>query len=186
MDKEAEVNHTQFEAYTNALRQRLEADERTLALVALGSMAEQSRWDEWSDHDFWLVTTAGIQEAFLSDLSWLPNHERISLPLRQADRYYTVLYDDGHIAEFAVFASDELSQAKTNAYHVLFDKGGITPQVEQVYQATQDSATTYADIDAAFELGNFVPHLWVGVTRYWRGEVISSYKYVTQFALVSA
>lgn len=169
----------QYQRFTNMLTQTLEQDERSIALVALGSMAEQERLDRWSDHDFWIITSPGSQDGFLTDLSWLPNNQKIALSLRQAERYQTVVYNDGHIAEFAVFAVEELPNAKTNAWRVLFDKEGIAPVIEKVHKATME----HHPINAGFELGNFVLHLWVGLTRYRRGETLSSHKYVTQFAL---
>jgi hypothetical protein len=46
-----------YDDYTRALTQRLD-DDRVLALIALGSMAEPSLRDQYSDHDFWLVLAA--------------------------------------------------------------------------------------------------------------------------------
>ena len=57
----------------------------------------------------------------------------------------------------------------------------MAAKVQQVLERTGQPRT----VDAAFELGNFVVYLWVGLTRYWRGEQLSSHKYVTQFALDS-
>ena len=47
------------QAYTRQLVQTLESDARVLGLVALGSMASETYRDQWSDHDFWVITTPG-------------------------------------------------------------------------------------------------------------------------------
>ena len=62
-----------YRSFTHQLRARLESDGRVLGLVALGSMAELGRTpDVWSDHDFFVITVAGVQESFRQDLGWLP------------------------------------------------------------------------------------------------------------------
>ncbi len=64
-----------YRAYCTALTQSLANDPRVLGLIALGSMAEQDYLpDQRSDHDFFVVTVAGQQEALRTDLSWLPDH----------------------------------------------------------------------------------------------------------------
>ena len=69
-----------YRAYTTALTRNLANDPRVLGLIALGSMAEQDYLpDQWSDHDFFVVTVPGQQEAFRTDLSWLPDHQRIMI-----------------------------------------------------------------------------------------------------------
>ena len=58
-----------YRLYTAALTQSLADDPRVLGLIALGSMAEQDYLpDQWSDHDFFVVTIPGQQEAFRTDL----------------------------------------------------------------------------------------------------------------------
>ncbi|MCP4416424.1 MAG: hypothetical protein GY805_07370, partial [Chloroflexi bacterium] len=67
------MNLNEFEQYNEQLRQKLADDPRVLGLVALGSMAQQDfQPDEWSDHDFFVITIQGVQEDMRQDLSWLP------------------------------------------------------------------------------------------------------------------
>ena len=170
----------QYQKFTNELTQTLESDDRVLGLVALGSMASETYRDQWSDHDFWIITISGAQEAFLDDLSWLPDHKDIVIALRPAAQYYTVLYRAGHIAEFAVFDEQQLAQGKLNNYRLLFDKQDIDQHIRLTYEKTIEQQPAG---DAVFEFGNFMVYLWVGLTRYWRGETLSSHKYLTQYAL---
>lgn len=170
----------QYQKFTNELAQTLASDDRVLSLVALGSMASETYRDEWSDHDFWVITIPGAQEAFLDNLSWLPDHPDIVIALRQAAQYYTVLYRAGHIAEFAVFDIQQLEQGKLNRYQLLFDKQAIRERIRLVYTET---AKQQRGVDATFTFGSFVVYLWVGLARYWRGEKLSSHQYLTQYAL---
>src|SRR3954454_9873686 len=94
----------EYRAFTRDLAERLRADERAIGLVAVGSMADRDYApDEWSDHDFFVVAVQGQQEALRSDLSWLPRRERVALSFRETEHGVTIVYDDGHLLEFAVF-----------------------------------------------------------------------------------
>ena len=170
----------QYQKFTRELTRRLESDDRVLALIALGSMASEEYRDQWSDHDFWVITIPDAQKTFLDNLSWLPDYRDIAIALRQATQYYTVLYREGHIAEFAVFDIHQLAQGKLNKYQLLFDKQNIHEQIQQISDKTAAQQST---VDTPFEFGNFIVYLWVGLTRYWRGEKMSSHKYLTQYAL---
>jgi hypothetical protein len=175
------MNREQYDAFTERLCQTLERDARILALVALGSMAQPERIDQWSDHDFWVVTRPESQDTLLTDLSWLPDAADIVLALRQAPQYYTVFYRSGHISEFAVFTPQQLTQGKTNAYRILFDRKHITEQVQAIYERTGREPQG-AEHDALL-CGNFLVHIWMGVQRSRRGEVLSAYGYLTHAAL---
>jgi hypothetical protein len=48
--------------------------------------------DRWSDHDFFVITTPGEQEAFRADPSWLPDRERIVLSYRETPHGVKALY----------------------------------------------------------------------------------------------
>ena len=122
----------EFELFSTTLQHRLQMDEQVFALIALGSMAERQRVDEWSDHDFWIVTAAGKDDELLSDLAWLPNAEQIVAPIRQAPRYYTVLFSSGHMAEFAIFTPETLIKGKLSTYRVMFDLIGLSKTLEQI------------------------------------------------------
>src|SRR5262249_12799853 len=120
------VLRTAFDEFTQALRRRLESDPRVLGLVALGSMSgELPEPDEWSDHDFFVVTRQGEQERMRNELSWLPRAQEIVLAFRETAHGVKALYRDAHLLEFAVFDPDELGLARVNRYRVLFDRADI-------------------------------------------------------------
>ena len=104
-----------YRAFTEELRARLAGDARVVGLVAVGSMADRDDGpDEWSDHDFFVITRTGEQEALRVDLGWLPDGDRVALAFRETEHGLMVVYDDGHLLEFAVFDLDEIALAGVN------------------------------------------------------------------------
>ena len=177
--KGSKLNLNAYRNYTQALIKGLETDSRVLGLIALGSMAEKSRLpDEWSDHDFFVITESGLQESFRQDLSWLPEHERILLNIRETEHGLKVLYDDAHLLEFAIFDSEELHLAKVNDYRVLIDRSNIS---EILAHLAQSSEPVPLDSQRAFSL--FLSLLLVGSGRAARGEILSGHVFINQYAL---
>jgi len=168
-----------YRNYTQKLQKSLEADSRVLGLVAVGSMAEQKRIpDNWSDHDFFVITESGVQEEFRQNLSWLPEHEHIILQIRETEHGLKVLYDDAHLLEFAIFDTDELYRAKINDYRVLIDHIGIS---ETIKKLVLNSEPAPLDSNRAFSL--FLSLLLVGSGRTARGEILSGHAFIKQYAL---
>jgi hypothetical protein len=129
--------------------------------------------DEWSDHDFLLISQPGVQEELRADLSWLPFAERIVLSFRETDHGLKVVYDDGHMLEFAVFDFDELLLAGVNRYRVLLDRGGIEQRTEEVRAAGKPQR------DDLHLFGMVVTAALVAGGRGRRGEVLSASFLVT-------
>ena len=115
-----------YRAFTAELANGLVRDPRVAGLVAVGSMAERDYApDEWSDHDFFLISDPGGQETFRTDLSWLPRAGEIVMSFRETEHGVKVVYRDGHLLEFAVFDLDETALAGVNRYRVLLDRDGV-------------------------------------------------------------
>jgi hypothetical protein len=143
-------------------------------LVAVGSTADQDYSpDEWSDHDFFLISHAGEQEALRQELRWLPAHERIAFSFRETAHGLKVFYDDGHMIEFAVFDLEEIAVAGVNRYRVLFDRGGV----EEACARRRDSPRPEHGDDHVF--GMIVSSSLVAIGRGRRGEVLSAAFLVT-------
>lgn len=157
-----------YDAFTRALTSSLEARGGVLGLVAVGSMAEGH--DAWSDHDFFVITEHGLQEELRTDLSWLPHRERVVLAYRETDHGLQVVYDDGHLLEFAVFDLEELALAGINRRRVLFDRGGVHERVEEVAAATP---TRRAPSDEQ-HFAKLVTLVLVATGRQRRGESLSA------------
>ena len=129
--------------------------------------------DEWSDHDFFLISHPGEQEALRQDLRWLPAHDRISFSFRETEHGLKVLYDDGHLIEFAVFDLEEIALAGVNRYRTLLDRGGV----EEACVRVRDRPRPQHDDDHLF--GMVVSAALVAIGRGRRGEVLSASFMVT-------
>lgn len=161
-----------FHQFTEELRRRLEADARVLGLVALGSMSgEPPGPDEWSDHDFFVVTRPGEQERMRDELSWLPRAHEIVLAFRETAHGVKALYRDAQLIEFAVFDPDELGLARVNRYRVLFDRADVEARMGALRDRT---ARELRPPDARWLQGQFLTGLLIAANRHRRGERLSA------------
>ena len=167
-----------FETYTNHLRASLEAARDVLGLVTLGSTADPSLRDEWSDHDFWVITEPGAQDRFVDDLSWLPDYQNIAIVVCHGKHHRTVLYHNQHKIEFAVFDIDEARTGKIERYQILIDRDQIAELIDSIHQETLREAKLKPDA-----LENLCVTLWSACERYWRGELLSARQYIDGFAV---
>lgn len=169
----------EYRAFTHTLQEHLVRDARVAGLVAVGSVAEQDYApDAWSDHDFFVIVRDGEQEALRTNLSWLPDAERVAFSYRETEHGLKVLYDDGHLLEFAVFGLDELRLASVNRYRVLFDRGGIAERL-----AERAGETAARRVEPARLFGDLLTHVLVGAGRSLRGEELSGAFFVKGLAV---
>jgi hypothetical protein len=172
-----------YQQFSHRVQMRLAAMPEVLGLIATGSMAGGEREpDEWSDHDFWIVAEAGTAARLRMDPSFLPAADRIVLHFRETPEGTKVLYDDGHLVEYAVFEPDGLELARVNHYLVLVDRERIAQRVEARRAATQEESEAMGG-DVAYLTGQFLTGLLVGVGRYRRGERLSGGEFVKQHAI---
>ncbi len=166
-----------FDSFVRSLEASLASDSRVVGLVALGSMSGLGvPADEFSDHDFFVVTVSGAQEAFRTDLGWLPGAEGAVLVHRETAHGLKVVLPDGHLLEFAVFDLDELLVARANRYAVLFDRGGVAVRMAEV-------AAKPVELPADRWLsGQLLGNLLVGGGRAARGELLSARLFVAGYA----
>lgn len=157
--------------------------EHLAGLVLLGSSADAAaaRRDEWSDHDFFAIAAPGEGPTARQALDWLPDPERIVLHAREGELGFAVLYDDGHLMEFAVAEADELPGALATDATVAVDDGErrVTALVTQA-RAAAASADTF---DAANDIRLTLLKLLVGTGRARRGELLSAGDFVRTWAV---
>jgi hypothetical protein len=177
------MNLAEYNRFTEELRQKLAEDPRVLGLVALGSMAQQDyQPDDWSDHDFFVITIQGVQEDMRQDLSWLPRAEALVFHFRETEHGVKALYGGGHLLEFAVFNEDELQMARLNRYRVLLDKADLTHRLAELELATQDFVL-HGRTDPDKRFAEFLMNIFVGVGRQARGEALSGRQFIKTHAL---
>lgn len=177
------MNLARYNRFTEELTRKLDGDPRVLGVVALGSMAQQDyQPDEWSDHDFFVITIQGVQEDMRQDLSWLPRADELVFHFRETEHGIKALYKGGHLLEFAVFNEDELRMARLNRYRVLLDKADLTQKMAELEMATQDFvAHGRSNPDKRF--AEFLMNIYVGVGRQARGESLSGRQFIKTYAL---
>ena len=176
------MNVDAYHAFTATLRRTLAAAPEVLGLVALGSMADVDYSpDRWSDHDFFVIVPAGAQPRWRADRAWLPEPARIMLHFQETAHGVKVVYEDGHLLEFAVFDRDELRLARINRYRVLLDRADIAATLADLQTETTRQAA--AQPDDRHLLGQFFTNLLVGVARYRRGERLSGLQFVHNHAV---
>lgn len=177
------MNSTEYEQFTATLLHTLEADPDVMGLVALGTTADPTWRDAWSDHDFWVITRPGHQERLLDDLGWLPNSAEILIRARHGRRHYSVLYQNGHRAEFAVFDAEEATASTVTLYRILFDRADVAAAVARAQQHA--APQPWNEARRVFVFDNFLILLCTAVARWQRGERLSARRYLDQFALNS-
>jgi hypothetical protein len=172
------MDAAQFDNYTEQLRVSLESVREVIGLVVLGSTADSSLRDEWSDHDFWIITEVGAQDALVENLSWLPDYQNIALTVKHLPHGRTVVFHNRHKVEFAVFDATEVGTGRVNRYRVLIDRGGIAELVATVRDDTRRQAQV-----RPVTLENLCVVLWSACERHMRGELLSARQYMDAFAI---
>ncbi|MBV8855853.1 MAG: hypothetical protein JOZ02_02735 [Acidobacteria bacterium] len=174
------MNPADYQRFLDELTSGLEADPDVVGLVALGSTADDSSRDRWSDHDFWVITAPGAQPRYLESLSWLPRAEEILLTVRHKPSGRDVLYRDGHKVEYIVFDPEEAVRGKIERYRVLIDRRDIETLAESIRLRTREERADVLGRPDVLE--NLCVLLWTAHERWERGERLSARQYI-QFSI---
>lgn len=172
------MDAAQFDNYTERLRASLESIREVLGLVVLGSTADSTLRDEWSDHDFWIITEVGAQAALLEDLTWLPDYQNIALTVKHLPHGRTIIFRNRHKVEFAIFDATEVGSGKVDRYRVLIDRDRVAQLTTAVDEETRRQAQAKPDA-----LENLCVILWSACERHMRGELLSARQYLDGFAI---
>ncbi len=173
-----------YAAFTEALIRNLSADPRVIGLIAAGSMAQTDHApDVWSDHDFWIVTVPGAQEHFRTVFDWLPDSARLVLAFRETQHGLKLLYDTGHLIEYAVFDEAEMDVVRINSYRLLIDRANLAGRLAALQARTVSEAARRAEQSDSYLFGQFLTNLLVGVGRHARGEHLSGHDFVRRQAI---
>ena len=171
------MNATEFENYTERLRASLESVPKVIGLVTLGSTADPTFRDEWSDHDFWVITEPGAQRSLIEDLSWLPDYHNILFEISHRNGK-TILFRNRHKVEFAVFDASEVSSGKIERYRILVDRDQVAELIANVHRETHGQTRLRPEA-----LENLCFVIWSAVGMYARGEVLHARQYIDGFAI---
>jgi hypothetical protein len=167
-----------IDPYVSALLRRAEDDPDVVGLVLCGSSAEVARRDQWSDHDFLMITADGTPERYRTDLSWLPDSDAIAFSFRETAHGLKALYTSGLMVEFAVFDQDEFAGCALNHYRVALDRGGIAEIASRVHERSMRPR----DTDGVAEFRLFLSLIYIGTGRARRGELLSANVMIRAYA----
>jgi hypothetical protein len=161
---------TRFIKYSESLTESCIQNPKIIGLVLVGSTAETERVDQWSDHDFFVLTEAGDQEALRQDLSWLPNAKSIAFWFRETEHGLKVVYDTGDVLEFAIFDCNELSGCMVNHHRLAYGH-------EDVKKALDIAKNRLPEVvvgDDLADFHHFLSVLVIQVGRARRGEILTA------------
>lgn len=160
--------------------QAVAATGKALAVIGLGSVGvERKRLDEFSDLDFFVIVLAGHKQEFIENLSWLSASGPLAYAFRNTGDGYKALYEDGIFCEFAVFEEAELSQ-------IPFAEGQFVwkhPSAAEDLHRPKLPAPKPHENSTEWLLGELLTNLYVGVSRFRRGEKLSAMRFVQGYAI---
>ncbi len=161
-----------------AIAQSIRTHPDGLALLGLGSCAEQGRLDRFSDLDFYAIVAEGAKQGFIDDLAWLSDVAPVKYCFRNSEDGYKLMYKDGIFCEFAVFTLAELRTAQ-------YAPGKFIWRCELVPEglALPTKPEVYSPADDDYLLNELLTNLYVGLGRYHRGELVSAMRFIQVFAL---
>jgi hypothetical protein len=164
--------------FITALVTGLEADPHVVGLILVGSSAETTRRDQWSDHDFLLVTDEGTPERYRTELTWLPESDQIGYWFRETPHGLKALYRSGLLVEFAVFDRAEFAGCAISHYSVPIDRGGIADMAAAIASRSLQPRA----VDRLAEYRNLLSLLYSATGRARRGERLSANVFVRNHA----
>lgn len=169
----------EFDAFSDRLAVGFAGVPGAHGLVFLGSAAAGHRRDRWSDHDFLALVEEEHAESARANLEWLPDPQRVLCVAREGELGFSVLYDDGHVLEFAVGTTQELAAAPLDEAKLMF---GDT-RMRDFVDAGQDRLAALPAIDPANEVALAYIKLLIGYGRACRGERIAAGRFVRGWAV---
>lgn len=159
-----------FKKYSESLIDSCKKNPKIIGLVLVGSTAETERVDEWSDHDFFVITESNEQEPLRTDLSWLPNSEEIAFWFRETEHGLKVVYKSGDILEFAIFDCDELGRCTVNHHRLAYGDEAV----QRALSIAKDRLPKVVTGDDLSDFRHFLSVLVIQVGRARRGELLTA------------
>lgn len=144
-----------------------------------GSTAETERVDEWSDHDFLVITKSGEQESLRTDLSWLPNAQAIAFSFRETEHGLKVVYESGAVLEFAIFDCAELRACAINHHRLAYGSEDVR---EALSVAVTNGPSSSQSSDDLRDFRLFLSLILIGVGRARRGETLAAGQHIRTHA----
>jgi hypothetical protein len=164
----------------NEIMLSLERSGHALALMGLGSTGQAAdRLDAYSDLDFFVIVEEGYENLFRDNLDWLSAICPLAFYFKNTVHGYKALFEDGIFIEFAVFGPAEIEEIPYADARVIWS-------ASPVFTATL-SANNRRPRERRQEVewlvGEALTNLYVGLSRYRRGEKLSAARFIQGHAL---
>jgi hypothetical protein len=140
---------------------------------------ELERLDAYSDLDFFAVVEDGFKAHYIDDLDWLSSISPLAYTFRNTPDGYKLLFADGIFCEFAVFELAELKAIPFESGRVVWKRPGVDATIGVPAAASHPAPPQ----DAAFQVGEALTNLYVGLGRLARGEKLSAARFIQQYAV---
>ena len=164
----------------NDIGTSLARSKKAVALIGLGSVGmEVDRLDEFSDLDFFAIVEPGYKTEFIEQLDWLGSICPIAYSFRNTPDGHKLLFRDGIFCEFAVFEERELPEIPFAAGRIIWKKQdardtlGLPHRVQSVHE----------NPSLEWTLGEALTNLYVGASRFHRGEKLSAMRLIQGYAV---
>jgi lincosamide nucleotidyltransferase B/F len=150
-----------------------------LAFLALGSVGkENERMDEFSDLDFFVIAKDDKKQRFIQNLDWLKAQGKVSFVFQNTVDGCKLIYEDGIMCEFAVFTSAEFTSAAYSEGLFLWKDDAfvsVNPKPRRFPKYLEESED--------YMLGEALTNLYVGLGRFLRGEKLSAFYFIQDYAV---
>lgn len=162
----------------NEIGDSLSKSQHALALLGLGSVGtEVDRIDQYSDLDFFVICEEGYKMRFIEELDWLESIKPIEFKFKNTEDGYKLLFEDGIFCEFAIFEPQELINIPFSEGRIVWKSESFNPSI---CSATVEKLNKSNNIE--FLIGEALTNLYVGLGRYKRGEKLSAYNFIQNYA----
>lgn len=154
---------SRLQAIAAAVRARPEG----LALLGLGSCADQARLDDHSDLDFFVIVEPGSAHHWRDHLDWLEDAGEVTFAHRNTPDGCKVLYADGVFCEFAVFEPAQLPAIPFAPGRIIWARDGFDTGLLEPAHGRERR-------DPDWHMREALTDLLIGLKRLHRGERLSA------------
>lgn len=150
------------------------------ALIGFGSMAEQERIDAYSDLDFLVIPKKEYKTDLIDNLDWLTSISPVGYYYQFTADGYKLFYEDGIFCDFGILEADEVKQIPHGTGRIIWSEEGFDPDITA---PTYSSSYDVNPQDINYAVGEILSSLYVGLSRYARGEKLSATRHIQNIAL---
>ncbi|MEO7236587.1 MAG: hypothetical protein ABIW80_14595 [Lapillicoccus sp.] len=166
-------------AFLDRLGAELDRRGDAVALLGLGSVGRDlHRLDEHSDADFFvIVDDVETRDRYIADIGWLEAAHPVVWSFENSQHGRKALLADGLFAEYAVFALSDLETAAYPPARVHWSRAGAPAGLDVPKTALAGARSL------AYEVGEVVTNLYVGLHRDLRGERLTATRFVQGYVV---